>query len=32
MKKIVSWIEREGVEGYLTFEGNELRLTLADPK
>lgn len=32
MKKIVSWVEREGVEGYLTFEGKELRLTLADPR
>jgi len=32
MKKIVSWIEREGVEGYLTFKDNELKITLSDPK
>jgi hypothetical protein len=32
MKKIVSWVEREGVEGYLYFEDKELRLSLNDPK
>ena len=32
MKKIVSWIEREGVNGYLSFEENDLKITLSDPK
>lgn len=32
MKKIVAWVEREGVEGYLSFEDKELKLTLADPR
>jgi hypothetical protein len=32
MKKIVSWVEREGVEGYLYFEDKELRLSLNDSK
>jgi hypothetical protein len=32
MKKIVNWVEREGVEGYLFFEDKELRLSLADPR
>lgn len=32
MKKIVSWVEREGVEGYLYFEDKELRLSLTDPR
>ena len=32
MKKIVSWVERQGVEGYLSFEDKELRIHLSDPK
>jgi hypothetical protein len=32
MKKIVAWVEREGVEGYLFFEDKELRLSLTDPR
>lgn len=32
MKKIVQWVEREGVEGYLYFEGSELKISLNDPK
>lgn len=31
MKKIVSWIENEGVEGYLTWDGDELRIQSNDP-
>jgi hypothetical protein len=26
MKKIVNWIEREGLEGYLMFENGEMRI------
>lgn len=32
MKKIVQWVEKEGVDGYLYFEGKELRITHSDPK
>jgi hypothetical protein len=32
MKKIVSWIEKEGVNGYLSFEEGEMRLSLSDGK
>lgn len=32
MKKIVSWIEREGVVGYLFFENKELKISHGDPK
>jgi len=32
MKKIVSWVEREGVEGYLSFEDKELKINLTDSK
>lgn len=32
MKKIVSWVEREGVEGYLFFEDKELKISLTDPR
>ena len=32
MKKIVSWIEREGLEGYLVFEDDEMKIQLNDPK
>jgi hypothetical protein len=32
MKKIVQWVEKEGVEGYLYFEGSDLKLSLHDPK
>lgn len=32
MKKIVQWVEREGVEGFLFFEGKELKINLNDPK
>lgn len=32
MKKIVNWIEKEGVNGFLSFEEGELRLSLTDGK
>ncbi len=32
MKKIVSWVESNNVEGYLYFEDKELRLSLTDPR
>jgi hypothetical protein len=32
MKRIVSWVEREGVEGFLSFEDKELKISLQDPK
>ena len=32
MKKIVTWIEREGVEGFLVFEDDEMRIQLNDPR
>lgn len=32
MKKIVQWVEKEGPDGYLYFEGKELRISHADPK
>lgn len=32
MKKIVSWIEKEGVEGYLSFDGDEMKIQLSDPR
>ena len=32
MKKIVSWVEREGVEGYLSFDDKELKISHNDPK
>jgi len=32
MKKIVAWVEKEGVDGYLYFEDNELKISLTDPK
>jgi hypothetical protein len=32
MKKIVAWVEREGVDGYLYFDDKELKITLNDPK
>ncbi len=32
MKKIVNWVEREGVEGYLYFEDKELKISPNDPK
>jgi len=32
MKKIVSWIEKEGIAGYLSFEDGEMRLSVADGK
>jgi hypothetical protein len=28
MKNIVSWVEHEGVEGYLFFEDKELKISL----
>lgn len=31
MKKIVAWIEREGVEGFLVWEGDEMRIQINDP-
>lgn len=31
MKKIVNWIENEGVEGYLTWDDDEMKIQLADP-
>jgi hypothetical protein len=30
MKKIVDWVEKEGVEGYLTWEDEEIRISLND--
>lgn len=32
MKKIVTWVEQEGVEGYLYFEDKELKISFNDPK
>lgn len=32
MKKIVNWIEREGIEGYLVWEDEEMRIQLNDPQ
>lgn len=32
MKKIVTWVEREGLLGFLYFEGKELRISPTDPK
>lgn len=32
MKKIVNWIEKEGIEGYLVFDNNEMRIQHNDPK
>lgn len=31
MKKIVAWIEREGVEGYVFWEDDEMKIQLNDP-
>lgn len=31
MKRIVAWVEKEGVEGYLYFEDDELKISLSDP-
>lgn len=31
MKKIVAWIEKEGVEGYLLWEDEEMKIQLQDP-
>jgi|LakMenE18May11ns_1017448.scaffolds.fasta_scaffold7151925_1 hypothetical protein len=32
MKKIVAWVEQEGIEGYLYFEDKELKISFNDPK
>lgn len=32
MKKIVAWVQREGLEGYLSFEDKELIITHTDPR
>ena len=32
MKKIVTWVEKEGPNGYITFEDKELKIHLHDPK
>ena len=32
MKKIISWVEREGVEGYLSFEDKDIKIALSDSK
>ena len=32
MKKIVSWIEREGLDGFLIFEEEEMKIQINDPK
>jgi|JI61114C2RNA_FD_contig_41_3942174_length_895_multi_7_in_0_out_0_1 hypothetical protein len=32
MKKIVEWVEKEGIEGYLVFDKNEVRVSKTDPK
>ena len=32
MKKITEYLEKEGVEGYLVYQNNEIKITLRDPK
>lgn len=32
MKKIVAWIEKEGMQGFLVFDHGDIRLQLNDPK
>lgn len=32
MKRIVEWVEKEGLEGYLSFDKGELRIGKSDPK
>ena len=32
MKKIVNWIEKEGLEGYLVFDNGDMKIQLNDPK
>ena len=32
MKKIVNWIENQGVDGYLIFEEDDIKIQLKDPK
>lgn len=32
MKKIVNWIEKEGLRGYLVFENDDLKIQHADPR
>lgn len=32
MKRIVEFVEREGVEGFLVFQGGEFRVVKADPR
>lgn len=32
MKKIVSWIEKEGIEGYILFDNLDMRVQHNDPK
>jgi hypothetical protein len=32
MKKIVSWIEHHGLEGYLVWEDEEMKIQLNDPE
>ena len=32
MKKIVSWIEKEGLEGFLVFDSGDMKIQLNDPK
>lgn len=32
MKKIVNWIEKEGVEGYLIFDSGDFKIQHVDPR
>ena len=32
MKKIISWIEKEGVEGFLAFDNGDMKIQLNDPR
>lgn len=32
MKKIVNWIEKEGLEGYLLFDNGDMKIQLSDPR
>ena len=32
MKRIVNWVEKEGLEGFLVFEENDMKIQVNDPK
>lgn len=32
MKRIVNWIEKEGLEGFLIFDNGEMRIQHSDPR